>query len=64
MFAHKNPPRGQHETMTAKDPLDYVDFVEVGVFAFLRAFLGLCVCIPKSCSLEVCLLPLFLWMLA
>lgn len=29
MFVHKHPPRGQHETMTAKDPLDYVDFVEV-----------------------------------
>ncbi|KAF5836349.1 hypothetical protein DUNSADRAFT_6036 [Dunaliella salina] len=28
MFALKNPPRGQHEMMTAKDPLDFVDFVE------------------------------------
>uniref|UniRef100_A0A7S3VMN3 JmjC domain-containing protein n=1 Tax=Dunaliella tertiolecta TaxID=3047 RepID=A0A7S3VMN3_DUNTE len=28
MFAHKNPPRGQHEMMTVKDPLDFVDFVE------------------------------------
>jgi len=34
MFANKNPPRGQHEAMTAKDPLDFVDFVEVGAGKF------------------------------
>jgi len=48
MFAHKHPPRGQHEVMTLKDPLDYVDFAEVsGLWQFS------CPCsIKKSCFAE------------
>lgn len=30
VFVGRQPPKGCHEMMTRKDPLDFVDFLEVG----------------------------------